>query len=111
MIDLNKLSSEALEIAKKRDIYKLDGLEATPLLMKHCAGEVTEAICEYYKHIPQNVFSCDLVTKIEVSTKRFALELADVIMCCLIAAKLNYIDIEQALFDCKKKNEERVDND
>lgn len=42
-----------------------------------------------------------------VSVRPFSLELADVVMCCLIIAELNGVDMELALLECLEKNKRR----
>lgn len=42
-----------------------------------------------------------------VSVRPFEMELADVVMCCLIMAELNGVDMELALLECLEKNKRR----
>ena len=98
MIDLNEHAKKAQEIAfnrwKKKDVdYH------TPAILKHCAGEVCEAVEAYSDYLYENSQS---------HRNKLAAELADIITCALIAAANEDIEIEKALQDCLKKNEARV---
>ena len=98
MIDLNEHAQKAQEIAfnrwKKKDVdYH------TPAILKHCAGEVCEAVEAYNQY---------LYEYIESNRNKLAAELADIINCALIAAANEDIDIERALQECQQKNEARV---
>lgn len=99
MINLNKLSVDAQEIALNRWI-KNDVPYSTPEILKHCAGEVVEAMEAYNdrKYLIDD----------EASHKALAGELADVITCALIAAANEEIDIETALIACQRKNARRA---
>lgn len=99
MLDLNKLAEESWEIAQKRGEHGL----ATDMtgILKHCAGEVIEVmnsfkdLCEY----------CG-----DEYTEDFANELADVIVCILIAAGSTIgVDIEKAVLRCVEKNRKRAE--
>lgn len=91
MLNLNTMATQSLKIAKNRD-QKID----TESTLKHCAGEVVEAM---------NAYTYSLYNK--NLRDEFELELADVIMCILtISGHLN-IDIEKALKKCMQKNQER----
>lgn len=108
MLDLNKLSAFALNIAKERKVDEVDKPGGTVRLLKHCAGEVVEAADAYREYV--NTLECveDEDERTLVSVRPFALELADVVICCLIVSELNGIDMERALLDCVEKNERRV---
>ena len=98
MIDLNEHAQKAQEIAFNR--WKKKGLEYhTPAILKHCAGEVCEAVEAYNQY---------LYEYIESNRNKLAAELADIITCALIAAANEDIDIEKALQDCQEKNEARA---
>ena len=91
MIDLNYLTQKSYEIAKQRaqtDKYKALTDEA---ILKYCAGEVVEAAFASNK------------SKLELAG-----ELGDIIVCCLICAGVNNIDIEQAIRETVDKNEKRL---
>lgn len=91
MLDLNRMARISAEIADKRG-QSTDELDA----LKHCAGEVVEAM---------EAFS-DIIYKLD--DKRFKDELADIIMCVLtICGELSF-DVEQMLTDCFRKNLKRV---
>ena len=98
MIDLNEHAQKAQEIAFNR--WKKKGVDYhTPAILKHCAGEVCEAL-EAYKEY--------LYEPSKIRHAKLAGELADIITCVLIAAANEDIDIEKALQDCQQKNEARA---
>lgn len=108
MINLSKLSTVALDIAKARKVDEVDKPGGTVRLLKHCAGEVVEAADAYREYV--NTLECveDEDERMLVSVRPFAMELADVVMCCLVMAELNGVDMELALLECLKKNKIRV---
>ena len=98
MIDLNEHAKKAQEIAfnrwKKKDVeYN------TPAILKHCAGEVCEAVEAYSDYLYEDS---------KGHHDKLAAELTDIITCSLIAAANEDIDMEKALKDCLKKNEARA---
>lgn len=98
MIELNEHAQKAQEIAFNR--WKKKGVEYhTPAILKHCAGEVCEAVETYDQY---------LYEYIESRRNKLAEELADIITCALIAAANEDIDIERALQECQQKNEARA---
>lgn len=98
MIDLNEHAQKAQEIAFNR--WKKKGLEYhTPAILKHCAGEVCQAVEAYDQY---------LYEYIESRRNKLAEELADIITSALIAAANEDIDIEKALQECQQKNEARA---
>ena len=98
MIDLNEHAQKAQEIAFNR-WRKMHVDYHTPAILKHCAGEVCEAVEAY----------CDyLYEDSKGHHDKLAAELADIITCALIAAANEDIDMEKALKDCLKKNEARA---
>ena len=98
MIDLNEHAKKAQEIAFNR-WYKKDVEYHTPAILKHCAGEVCEAVEAYSDYLYEDS---------KGHHDKLAAELADIITCALIAAANEDIDMEKALKDCLKKNEARV---
>ena len=95
MIDLNEHAQKAQEIAFNR--WKKKGVDYhTPAILKHCAGEVCEAVDAYSDYL------------YEGRQDKLAAELADIITCALIAAANEDIDIEKALQECQQKNEARA---
>lgn len=92
---LNEIAKNAYETALKR---QNNGAEVKIKdILKHCAGEVIEA---------QEAF---IMWKYEAHpAERYGEELADVIICELIAAARDKIDIEKAVSDKLKKNAERA---
>ena len=98
MIDLNEHAQKAQEIAFNR-WRKMYVDYHTPAILKHCAGEVCEAVEAYDQY---------LYEYIESNRKKLSAELADIITCALIAAANEDIDMEKALQECQQKNEARA---
>jgi NTP pyrophosphatase (non-canonical NTP hydrolase) len=93
-MNLKEASQKALEIAEKRHIH-----ETTTEALKHCAGEVVEAVDAY------NDWSYRQDEK-----EKFENELADIVICVLsISAKEN-VDIENAIARKMLINEGRAKN-
>lgn len=99
MIDLNEMSKMAYDAAEKRYQQGAFGKKKNnvPNLLKHCAGEVVESAQAYSEWV-NNPLDFDEMKE------EFISELADVIMCILIAAAIENIDIEKALTECLEKN-------
>ena len=93
MIDLNNIAEQSLKIAEHRK-QKTDFLST----LKHCAGEVLEAVESYTKFVYSPVEEKD----------SFPDKLADVIMCILTVSAKENIDIEKALLKCLEKNRNRA---
>ena len=100
MIDLNKLSTDAYIVAKKR---KLNGafIKTAPIdILKHCAGEVMEATEAY----------CDFVYEMtDEYEEKFQDEVADIMTCCLIISGYMQFDIEKAINRVMEKNRLRAE--
>jgi NTP pyrophosphatase (non-canonical NTP hydrolase) len=93
-MNLNEASQKALEIAEKRGIH-----ERPHEALKHCAGEVTEALVAYLDYVYD-----------KNKKEEFENELADIVICVLsISAKEN-IDIEGAIARKMLINEGRIKN-
>jgi NTP pyrophosphatase (non-canonical NTP hydrolase) len=93
-MNLNEASQKALEIAEKRGIH-----ERPHEALKHCAGEVTEALVAYLDYVYD-----------KNKKEEFENELADIVICVLsISAKEN-IDIENAIARKMLINEGRIKN-
>ena len=99
-MNLNEASQWAFETSKKRNQYKDDGTDVMRCL-KHCAGEVIEAMDAYGSWCNEDY----LTTK-----EDFADELADVIICILSVSGSEGIDIEQAISRKMLINEGRAKN-
>ena len=98
-MDLNEASIWAFETSKKRNQYKGDGND-TIRALKHCAGEVVEAVNAY-----------DDWSLLDNPTNRkqeFENELADIIICVLSICGSEKIDIEKAMERKMKINEKRI---
>ena len=100
MIDLNKLSTDAYIVAKKRELNGAFIKTAPNDILKHCAGEVmeaTEAYCDYaYEMTDEN-------------EEKFQNEVADIMTCCLIISGYIKFDIELALNRVMEKNRLRAE--
>ena len=84
-MNLKEASQKALEIAQKRGIH-----ENTMEALKHCAGEVLEAVESYTRFVYSPKEEAD----------SFPDELADIIINVLSICGAENIDIEKC--DCKK---------
>ena len=93
MIDLNNIAEQSLKIAEHRK-QKTETIST----LKHCAGEILEAVESYTKFVYSPVEEKD----------SFPDELADVIMCILTLSSKENIDIEQAILNCLEKNRKRA---
>lgn len=74
-------------------------------MLKHCSGEVVEAVeayCDYCETLNN-----DNIETLDKSRKDFENEIADIIVCCLIISGYSMIDIEQALNRVMEKNKKR----
>ena len=77
MINLNELSKQCLQIAKKRAQH---GIKSdTFSVLKHCAGEVVEAMDAYDVYMYQ------------IKRENYVSELADIIVCVLIVCNCVYL--------------------
>lgn len=94
-MNLNEASQKALEIAEERGIH-----ENTMEALKHCAGEVLEAVESYTRFVYSPKEEQD----------NFADELADIIICVLSVSAFENIDIEQAISRKMLINEGRIKN-
>lgn len=99
MIDLNEMSRTALKTAKMRE-EKGQLKSDTMSIMKHCAGEVFEAV---------EAYSICYRFRGKIYEEEFADELADIITCTLIAAANEGADIEAALLRVQEKNARRAE--
>ena len=100
MIDLNKLSTEAYIVAKKREKNGAF-IQTEPIsMLKHCAGEVMEATEAY----------CDFVYEMtDEYEEKFQDEVADIMVCCLIMSGYMQFDIEKAINRVMEKNRLRAE--
>lgn len=100
MIDLNKLSKQAYEVAQRRESNGANIKIDTISMLKHCAGEVMEAIEAFYD------FVYEMTDEYE---EKFQDEVADIITCCLIISGYMKLDIELALNRVMEKNRLRAE--
>ena len=94
-MNLKEASQKALEIAEKRGIH-----ENTMEALKHCAGEVLEAVESYTRFVYSPKEEAD----------SFPDELADIIINVLSICGAENIDIEQAISRKMLINEGRAKN-
>ena len=105
---LNDIAGQALANAERRQENGADVSTDTLAMLKHCAGEVVEAMDAFDRY-------GDLLSVVEDEAlcahqrDAFAGELADIIACVLIIAGKNGIDIDRALQECMEKNRLRAD--
>lgn len=100
MIDLNKLSTDAYIVAKKRELNGAFTKTAPIDILKHCAGEVMEATEAY----------CDFVYEMtDEYEEKFQDEVADIMTCCLIISGYMQFDIEKAINRVMEKNRLRAE--
>lgn len=92
-ITINEIADEALKISRARaDKMQCEYPENIEGVLKHCAGEVVEAA----KEAALGNFDA------------FGAELADVIMCALIAGRVAGVDFNRAVMLCLEKNRQRA---
>lgn len=101
-MDLNKEAKKSFLTAEKRRANGAFKDGSTETLLKHCAGEVVEAMSAYAK-LKHSSLYCDRYRA------DFKAELADIINCVLIIAGKECIDIEKALKECFTKNAKRAE--
>ena len=100
MIDLNKLSKQAYEVAQRRESNGANIKADTISMLKHCAGEVMEATEAY----------CDFVYEMtDENEEKFQNEVADIMVCCLIMSGYMGFDIEKAINRVMEKNRFRAE--
>ena len=92
-MDLKKASEKAHEIAQKRGLN-----ENTIQALKHCAGELLEAVVAYTRFGYSGREEADT----------FPEEIADVVMCIFSICGAENIDLEKALNSVFEKNIERI---
>ena len=112
MIDLNGISKTSQEIAKKREKHGLGADTITCL--KHCSGEVCEALQafnEWQEDLKFGVVSMGVTDPDwqKDYKNEYGSELADIIICVLIAAANSNIDIEKAIAENVAKNKKRAE--
>ena len=100
MIDLNKLSKQAYEVAQRRESNGANIKINTISMLKHCAGEVMEATEAYCDFVYEKTDECE---------EKFQDEVADIMTCCLIMSGYMQFDIEKAINRVMKKNRLRAE--
>lgn len=111
MMDLNEIKKITLEVGKAR--IKNGAKLCDGDFLKHCAGEVVEAVQERFKldtfiaeHGYYDSQNWDQVNEIKIS---YSHELADIIICVLNEAEKAHIDIEKAILEVIEKNKLRAE--
>lgn len=112
MLDLNEIAKKSYEIAERRYRNGAFGTSQNSVqnLLKHCAGEVVEAMSAYSDWQEDVKFGAVSMGVTDPDWNRctpkeaYISELADIICCVLIIAGKQDIDIEKALLDCYAKN-------
>ena len=107
MIDLNELSKECKKISDMRQAN--GGVGNDPL--KHAAGEIIEAVEARDIAASIDLDSLDTKTKQKYYNARqldYADELADVIICALVAGAKENFDMEGAILRNVDKNRRRA---
>ena len=100
MINLNKLSKQAYEVAQRRESNGANIKIDTISMLKHCVGEVIEATDAY----------CDFVYEMtDEFEEKFQNEVADIMVCCLIVSGYMQFDIEKAINRVMEKNRLRAE--
>lgn len=102
---LNIAAKTAFEISEKRAENGAFGSDTD--VLKHAAGELVEAVEARNRLVTVKTELFDFA--IERATKEYAEELADVIICILIQAAADGVDIEKAVTDKMEKNRLRAE--
>ncbi len=104
---LNEVAQKAFGYAEKR--AKNEGLE-NPLdviaMCRHASGELFEVIDAFNR---LQCVQCSLEEDYDEGKVAFADEIADVIMCALIIAAGQGVDVQSALEKCLEKNRQRAE--
>lgn len=116
MLDLNEISKKSYEIAERRYRNGAFGSKQNTVqnLLKHCAGEVVEAMSAFSNWQEDVKFGAVSMGVTDPDWTRctpkdaYISELADIICCVLIIAGKQNIDIEKAILDCTEKNRKRA---
>lgn len=107
MVDLNELAEKCDKYSRMRE--KNGAFGDNDDVLKHCAGEVVEAV-----HAWEELFRCKISVEMPMSEKEKALvdyadELMDAMYCLLVACKREGINVELALLNCIDKNRKRAE--
>lgn len=112
MMDLNEIKKITLEVGRARikNGAKLCGGD----FLKHCAGEVVEAVQERFRldtFIAEHGYydSGSLDDQANEIKHSYSHELADIIICVLNEAEKAKIDIEKAILEVIEKNKLRAE--
>ena len=109
MINLNELAEKVLDYSKKREENGAFKERLTTVsLLKHCAGEIVEAIDAYRIYSVLDWSATAKQEEVKNAFNAFGGELADIIACVLIIAASENIDIENAILKCVEKNKKRA---
>lgn len=126
MIDLNEISKDCLEIARRRESFggpKADTMNC----LKHCGGEIIECGIAFNDYFEVRNLASDLNEKnvkkkwkglndpdgceefYQEKKAEFESELADIIVCALIIGAREKVNVESALKNCVEKNRKRAE--
>lgn len=116
MIDVNEIAKKAFSYANKRAFSEdLESPCDVIGMCRHASSELFEVIDAYNKwseyyfdESHKAVFTKENIGVVKCKVA-FADEISDVIMCMLIIAKAQGVDIEKALEKCLEKNRQRAD--
>ena len=113
MIDLDHFQEKCYEVSKKREQNGASIKVNSEGILKHCATEVIEAMQAYtemecYRRSLKPGAS-DLGS-LDSYVTRYEDELADIIVCALIAAECSGLEMEPAIRRCYRKNRNRADH-
>lgn len=112
MMDLNEIKKITLEVGKAR--IKNGAKLCDGDFLKHCAGEVVEAVQERFKLdsfiAERDYYECEnWVNEANEIKLSYSHELADIIICVLNEAEKAKIDIEKAILEVIEKNKLRAE--
>lgn len=99
MTDLNELAEQSLDVLRRREANGAEVSSDRWGILKHTAGEVMEVADALHMY----TLSGNLVNELELAE-----EVADVIICALNFAALMRLDINKAVADKMRLNENRA---
>ena len=112
-MNINDMARKAFAYARQRQVK--EGIESPSdivAMCRHASSELFEVI-DAYKGWQAKACNPNVFFDKDVNSAKsvFAGEIADVIMCCLIVASAQGVDIEAALEKCLEKNRKRAEAD
>ena len=108
-MNINTIAKHAFVYAEKRAAK--EGLEDPRDVMGMCSHARSELfeVAEAYLRVKACSLTCCDDVELKKYKEAFADEIADVIMCMLIVAKGQHIDVKKALACCLEKNRKRAE--